>query len=353
MKSSKSTTHFWVETLAPLFVATMVLPLLPLLLLSRAVAELFIDAPHFIEVEEDTAKIIRPAIQIIANESDASVSQSSIGIGCTGGFVSLPPSPKLNVVSPSNEIHALQANGTIDALNEALEQATYTSARNNFVSQAESNPNLQVCTVFVEGSTSTDGGYRATDRTTFFVDVLPVNDPPTILVPGVVHRTLQDKGGYAIERIGTLTALEDEPLSIDMIISDVDIHPYDPTDTSFFTVDLKASHGSSVTLRGTAGLYISHGSDSTDAMRFRGTLSSINNALRGLRFVGAQNYYGNATLTVQVWDEGNVGRGGELSETVVLPISIFSVDDAPMRFQSPRAMWSAERKTSAQSRAFK
>ena len=307
------------------------LPLLPLLLLCKVAAELFIDAPHFIEVEEDTAKIIRPAIEIV-NEDDASV-QVGLAISCTGGFVSLPPSPKLSV-SPPDESHALQANGTIDALNTALAQATYTSARDSGVSWSPlieiNNPNLQVCTVFVEESTSDDGGYRAMDKTTFFVDVLPVNDPPTIIVPGIVHRILRDRGGYTVERIDTLTVEEDEPLSIDMFISDVDIHPHDPMDTSFFTVDLKASHGSSITLRRTDGLYFSQGADSSNTMKFRGTLSSINNALRGLHFVGAKDYYGNVTLTVQVWDEGNVGRGGELSETLVLPISIPSVDDPPM-----------------------
>lgn len=313
----------------------MVSLLLPLLLLlSKVAAELFIDAPHFIEVEEDTAKTIRPAIEItrsIVDEDDADA-QLGLSISCTGGFVSLPPSPSFNI-TPLEEVHALRANGTIDALNEGLAQATYTSSRDNFVvwTQAESNNlNLQVCTVVVEESTSDDGGYRATDKITFFVDVLPVNDPPTIIVPGVVHRILRDRGGYAVEWIDTLTVEEDEPLSIDMFISDVDIHPYDPTDISFFTVDLKASHGSSITLRGTAGLYFSRGASSTDAMRFRGTLSSINNALRGLRFVGPKDYYGNVTLTAQVWDEGNVGRGGELSEKVVLPISVLSVDDAPM-----------------------
>ena len=69
----------------------------------KAAADLlFIEAPHSIEVEEDTAKIIRPAIEIIFDEDNALVSHT-IGIGCTGGFVSLPPSPKLSVVS-SNEI---------------------------------------------------------------------------------------------------------------------------------------------------------------------------------------------------------------------------------------------------------
>ena len=274
----------------------MILPLLPLLLLRKVSAELFIDAPHFIEVEEDTAKRIRPAIEIV-NEDDASV-QLGLAISCTGGFVSLPHSPKLGV-TPPDAIHALQANGTIDALNEALAQATYTSAQGNFVSlsHAESH-NLQVCRVVVEESTSDDGGYRATDKNTFFVDILPINDPPTIIVPGVVHRILQDRGGYTVERIDTLTVEEDEPLSIDMFISDIDIHPHDPADTSFFTVDLKVSHGSSIKLRGTTGLYFSHGADSSNAMKFRGTLSSINKALRGLHFIGAKDYYGNVTLTV-------------------------------------------------------
>ena len=313
-----------------------ILPLLPLLLLlSKVAAELLIDAPHFIEVEEDTAKIIGPAIEIVddRDEDDASVSQLSIGIGCTGGFVTLPPSPKLSV-TPPDEIQSVQANGTIDALNEALIQATYTSAQDNFLSRSpqieSNNPNQQVCTEFVEESTSDDGGYRVTDKNTFFVDILPINDPPTIIVPGVVHRILRDRGGYTVERIDTLMVEEDEPLSIDMFISDVDVHPHDPTDTSFFTVDLQASRDSIITLRRTDGLYFSRGADSSNAMRFRGTLSSINKALRGLHFVGAKDYHGNVTLTVQVWDEGNVGRGGELTERVVLPISILSVDDPLM-----------------------
>jgi len=282
--------------------------------------------PYFIEcLEDDTAKTIYPPIEIIADGENSNSGDEAmtarLAIGCTAGHVSLPPSrAKLDIV-PSGGIRSLEANGTIAALNEALSQAIYTSARDN-----GSSGQYEACEVHVELVVPEDAtirGERSVEK--FLLDIIPVNDPPCIEAP-VIHRVLQDTGGYIVQRIDTLVAKEDEPLSIDLTISDVDIDPYNSADASLFTVRLKTVHGA-VKLRSTVGLYFIDGADSTSAMKFRGTLTSINNALQGLQYTGAKDYHGSSTLTVQVWDEGNIGRGGELSEQLALPIEVLPVSD--------------------------
>lgn len=196
----------------------MSIPLLLLILLGYAFAELLIDVPHFVEVYEDVAKTIQPAVQILSHgidDDETATLLATLMIDCSAGHVSLPPSPKSLAVSPS---YALKANGTIAALNEALTQATYTSARDN--RKVKRTSSFEVCSVVVDFSIPGVGVKAANAK--FLVDVLAVNDPPLINVPGVIHRMLQDRGGYVVESVGTLTVEEDELLSIDMFISDVD-----------------------------------------------------------------------------------------------------------------------------------
>ena len=321
MSSSKPSVH----------IARGVLLLL-LLLSSRAVADLFVDVPHFIEVLEDSAKVIYPPIEIIADGENSNSSDEAmaarLAIGCTAGHVSLPPSrAKLDIV-PSDGIRSLEANGTVAALNEVLSQAIYTSARDNVPWRQKNSVQYEACEVRVElvvpEDATTIRGERSVEK--FLLDVIPVNDPPCIISPAI-HRVLQDTG-YTVQRIDTLVAKEDEPLSIDLTISDVDIDPYNSADASLFTVRLETVHGT-VKLRSAVGLYFIDGADSTSAMKFRGTLTSINDALQGSQYTGAKDYHGNTTLAVQVWDEGNIGRGGELSEQLALPIEVLPVYDVP------------------------
>jgi hypothetical protein len=201
--------------------------LLLFLLSNRAVADLFVDVPHFIE--DTTAKPIFPPIEIIADGENSNSSDEAmtarLAIGCTAGHVSLPPSRAKVDIVPSDGIRSLEANGTVAALNAALSQATYTSARDNVSWRQKSSGQYEACEVHVElvvPEEATIRGERLVEK--FLLDIIPVNDPPCIISPAI-HRVLQDSGGYTVQRIDTLVAKEDEPLSIDLTISDVDIDP--------------------------------------------------------------------------------------------------------------------------------
>ena len=102
-------------------------------------------------LEDDTAKTIYPPIEIIvdgenSNSGDEAMT-ARLAIGCTAGHVSLPPSrAKLDIV-PLGGIRSLEANGTIAALNEALSQAIYTSARDNVPWRQKSSGQYEACEV--------------------------------------------------------------------------------------------------------------------------------------------------------------------------------------------------------------
>ncbi len=86
-----------------------------------------------------------------------------------------------------------------------------------------------------------------------------------------------------------------------------------------------------LTLGSTANLTFSAGDGTSDAsMTFRGTVSAINTALNGLRYLGNSNYSGAETLTITTNDLGNTGDGGPLSDTDTVSINVLGVNDAPM-----------------------
>jgi hypothetical protein len=95
-------------------------------------------------------------------------------------------------------------------------------------------------------------------------------------------------------------------------------------------VTLTATHGK-LTLASLSGLTFTVGDGTQDGtMTFRGTLTDINAALNGLIFSPALNYNGGATIDVTVDDRANVGSGGILSDSQVLPVTINAVNDAPV-----------------------
>ena len=153
-----------------------------------------------------------------------------------------------------------------------------------------------------------DGGNSTS--TTFILDVLAVNDAPTLTLPGpatVAEDTALVLSGATAPRVDDLDA-----------------------GTAPIQVRLSATNGL-LTLGQTSGLSFFSGTGSNNAvMRFSGSRNAINAALDGLQYVPAADFVGSAQLNLRVDDLGNSGSGGALSTSASLAISVTAVNDAPV-----------------------
>ncbi|MBM4090676.1 MAG: DUF4347 domain-containing protein [Planctomycetes bacterium] len=161
--------------------------------------------------------------------------------------------------------------------------------------------------------TSTNGGTTAFSSATDTASlvVTAVNDTPTIVVPAAqstaedTEKVFSVAGGNAI------------------VFGDVD------AGGSSVRVSLSVSTGT-LTLNGTTGLSFSAGDGSDDNLvTFEGTLTDINAAVDGLRFMPSANFHGLAILTVSIDDLGNSGAGGPQGDADAIIINVTSVNDAP------------------------
>ena len=143
---------------------------------------------------------------------------------------------------------------------------------------------------------------RIADQT-FTIAVNNINEAPTNTVPGAQTAT-EDTARVFSSGNGSQIS-----------ISDID-------DTSH-TVTLIATNGA-ITLNGTSGLLFTVGDGTSDGtMTFRGTDASINAALNGLRFLGATNFNGAASIRIVTTD-------GVLSDTDSVAITVNAVNDVPV-----------------------
>src|SRR5207249_3432928 len=91
---------------------------------------------------------------------------------------------------------------------------------------------------------------------------------------------------------------------------------------------LTATHGK-LQLSTTAGLTFTTGSGFDALMTFSGNLARINAALLGMRYLPAANYFGPASVQIDVDDQGNTGAGGAAIASATVGLTINPVNDAP------------------------
>lgn len=196
--------------------------------------------------------------------------------------------------------------GTTSAINGALNGLAFTPASNFSGSTSIS---FQVDDL---GNTGTGGALTGSGSVT--VDVLARNDAPVNNLPAAQFSPEDIPLIFLSENGNWLT------------VSDVD------AGSGTIKVTLTATNGL-LTLGDTLAVSFSGGagdgvSDAT--MTFFGTVSGVNQALSGLRFVPTADYFGSATLTIRTDDQGNTGAGGALVDTDVLSITVTAVNDPPI-----------------------
>ena len=197
--------------------------------------------------------------------------------------------------------------GTQDEINSALESVWY-SAPLDWNSQGQNT--FETISVVVDEQESANGGdpYPGVPRT-LIVMVAAVNDPPSLQGPPEI---------IATESLTTkVEGIE---------VSDVD--DQDPVGGFIAEATVSvAEAGSVVELGSKLGLYILESTD--ESMTFQGSLDNINYALASLTFRGPSEFSGTTELRVDVNDMGNTGEGGSMSASLMIPIYVSSVNNAP------------------------
>ncbi|BAP55803.1 hypothetical protein THII_1506 [Thioploca ingrica] len=95
-------------------------------------------------------------------------------------------------------------------------------------------------------------------------------------------------------------------------------------------VTLTVTNGT-LTLNGREGLSFTEGDGTADnRLVFIGTLTAINNALKGMTFTPTLNFYGEATLNIVTDDLGHTGYGGAQQDTDTLIIKVLDVNEPPV-----------------------
>lgn len=197
--------------------------------------------------------------------------------------------------------------GTQDEINLALESVWY-SAPLDWNSRGQDT--FETISVLVDEQGSASGGdpYPGVPRT-LVVMVVAVNDPPSLQGPSEIIATE----------------------SLTTTIGGIEVSDADDQDAvGRFIVDVTVSvaeAGSVVEVGSRVGLYIRESSD--ESKNFQGSLKNINNALASLTFRGPSEFSGTTELRVDVDDMGNTGEGGSMSASLLIPISVSSVNNPP------------------------
>jgi hypothetical protein len=204
-------------------------------------------------------------------------SDSAAVLLAAGTSIRFNPAPNFNGAAPTLTVHLVDASG--GALTDgAIADASVTG-----------------------GTTRYSSGTVVLDETVTAVNDAPVNTTPASIA------TNEDTSA-------AITGLS---------VSDVDA-------TGSITVSLTVLHGT-VTVAPSGGVGLS--GNGTGSVTLSGTQSDINAALaavNGVIYAPTANYHGADSLTMTSNDLGQSGAGGALQDTDVVPITVASVNDAPV-----------------------
>jgi hypothetical protein len=144
------------------------------------------------------------------------------------------------------------------------------------------------------------------------ITVAAVNDAPTISAPAGTISINED----ASKKFTAAT-------SSAIVIADADGN----TNVSV-TLAVTGVTGT-LKLSQTTGLSFTSGANNSASMTITGLISDINAALEGLVYKPGANLNGNATISVSVNDQGNIGIGGAQIASTSIALKVKAINDAP------------------------
>jgi hypothetical protein len=234
------------------------------------------------------------AITVADSDSDGEVERVSASVA--HGTLTPGPAGTLKSVGGTGS-SSLVLEGTIMALNEALEGLTYTPAS---VFHGADALALEADDLGHTGSGGAQTAHASVALTVEQVDQAPMN-----AVPG--EQTTSENG------ILTFSAASADAISVQDADSEGGVE----------RVKLGVEHGSLAP--GSGGTLVSVSGSGTEALTLEGTVAALNEALEGLTYEPAHNFKGADALTLQTDDLGHTGLGGPKTASSVVRIFVATV----------------------------
>ncbi|MEO0497808.1 MAG: cadherin-like domain-containing protein [Pseudomonadota bacterium] len=283
--------------------------------------------PGETSVDEDTTLAIEAITftDIDLNTDDAnaevrvtlSVANGVLNIGATAGLSF--------TLGKENGLAEVEFAGTLAEVTAALASISYTPGASyigadtlNITLNDQGNFGVDPSTI---GRAATGDGSSEEATGSISINVLPINDAPTIVVAD------------AQAEINAQVYREDEGRTLefgDIVFADVDAAGDD------VEVTLSAANGV-LELQNTTGVAVS--GNGTASVTITGSISAINAILDGagtgsgsnnVLYESNANYTGSDTITVAINDKGNNGFGGPKTTTATLTATVDPVNDAPV-----------------------
>lgn len=242
---------------------------------------------------------------ISIHDSDLNGGKMVVTITATDGMLSLSGVNGLDfTMGDGTDDKTMIFAGTEADINAALANLVFTPTPDFF--------GTTTVTISADDQGQTGSGGAQVGNSTITLDVAGVNDAPTIAIntgPIDILFTEDTAGNFPS---GLIT------------FADVD------AGTDAVQVTLSVAHGT-ITIADFSKLTFTTGDGTSDAkMVFTGTIADINAALKGLSYLGNQDYNGDDSLAVSIDDQGHNGSGGNLSASNSVHFQVTAVNDAPV-----------------------
>jgi len=264
--------------------------------------------PGVQSTNEDTALTFNTANGnlITVADVDAGSSDIQVTLEVTSGALDVANIPAGLVVTGDNSAN-VTLTGTVAEINTALNGLVFTPAA-NFTGEV-----TLTVTTDDQGATGTGGSKSDVDNIT--INVADTNDAPVNTVPGT----------QTIDEDTTLTFTGANAITV----ADIDAGGND------VKVTLGVTNGKLDVVNIPAGLVVT--GDNSSSVTLTGTLTEVNTALDGLKYIPTADFSGAATLTVTTDDQGATGTGGSKSDTDNITINVTAVNDDPVITSSSSA----------------
>ncbi|MBW4580055.1 MAG: pre-peptidase C-terminal domain-containing protein [Tildeniella nuda ZEHNDER 1965/U140] len=255
-----------------------------------------LTVPGFQAVDEDLPLAFTGSKLISVSDADIGGNPLVVTLSASGGTLSLNPG---SLTVNNNGTNLVTLTGQLTAVNNALSSLVYKGLLNF------NGPDTISVAVTDQGSTGAGGAQ--TDTRTIDLIVNPINDAPTLTVPGAQ------------------AVLEDATLSLAGLLDTTDAD----SGTNPVRVNLTATNGA-LTLGTTGGLtFVNTTTNGSSTITATGTIDSIRAALATLSYQGNANYFGADAIIINVDDQGAVGASSALNIQRTIAVNVIPVNDAP------------------------
>ena len=250
------------------------------------------------DVDEDANLVSLPAVSI----ADVDAGAVRVSVSVSGGVLTLSGSDGVSFTEGDGSADAaMTLEGAPGAIASALTGAAFRGSENRAGAAS--------ITVSVDDVGRTGAGGAKQANGSVPITVKPVNDAPSVSVPGPQSATGTQPRAFS-QAAGTAIA-----------VGDID------AGSAAIRVTLTATGGTIAPgLRD--GIEVTE-SDGGAKLTLRGSLDAVNAALDGSRYAARDGFDGAGSLAVEVDDEGNTGGGGARSAAATIPIQVTAVRIVP------------------------